>query len=364
MSKFIKMDQFKHDGADKTGVLLCNLGTPDGPTAKGVRRFLAEFLSDPRVVEIPRLIWWFILRLVILPLRPRHVAEAYASVWMDEGSPLMVYSKRQRQALAAQLSKTLGDLPVELGMCYGQPSVAEGLAKLRQAGVRRVLVLPLYPQYSATSTGAVFDAVTNELQRVRWIPELRFINDYHAEPALITALASSIKEYWAEQGRSSEKLLMSFHGLPKAMMMAGDPYSCECYVTARLLAEALELKDDEWQLTFQSRLGKAEWLKPYTDATLKQWAEQGVSSVDVVCPGFAADCLETLEEMAMQNRDLFLENGGSQYRYIEALNDRPDHIEMMAKLVERHTQGWSITGASEADLSARQHRAEAAGAKA
>ncbi|NNG13894.1 MAG: ferrochelatase [Gammaproteobacteria bacterium] len=361
MSRYTGTSNFSHDMPDRTGVLLCNLGTPEAPTPAAVRRYLAEFLSDPRVVEIPRLLWKLILHTVILTTRPRHVAKAYAKVWTDEGSPLLAISRRQQTALKQQLAEDLGsEVPVALGMCYGKPSIAEALNELRQAGVRRLLILPLYPQYSATTTAAVFDAVVRELGRWRWLPELRMVNHYHDEPAYIEALAGSVQGYWDEHGRSSKRLLMSFHGLPKASLEAGDPYYCECHTTARLLAEKLGLTDKEWKLTFQSRFGPAEWLQPYTDETLKTWGQAGIDAVDTVCPGFAADCLETLEEMSIQNRELFIEHGGKDYRYIPALNDSAAHIGALSSLVQRHSQGWSLS-VDEKEREARQQRAQSLG---
>jgi len=359
---YIGESDYSHDSADVTGVLFCNLGTPEAPTAGAVRGFLREFLSDPRVVEIPRLIWWLILNLVILPFRPRHVAKAYASVWMEGGSPLMVISQQQRDALSAELKARTGvEVPVALAMSYGKPSIGQALSELRSKGVRRILILPAYPQYSASTTAAIFDAVTRELQSWRWIPEIRTINNYHDHPGYIEALAASVRAHNEENGQA-KRLLMSFHGLPKAMLKAGDPYYCQCQATARLLAEKLELADDEWAITFQSRLGKAEWLQPYTDKTLAQWGADGVESVDVICPGFSADCLETLEEIAMQNRDTFMENGGKQYRYIPALNDQDAHIQLFAELVKQHTSGWSLEGPDHANLALRRQYATRAGA--
>lgn len=363
MSRYKGTTNFSHDMPDCTGVLLCNLGTPEAPTPSAVRRYLGEFLSDPRVVEVPRLVWKLILHGIILRTRPRRVARAYAKVWTDAGSPLLAISRQQEAALKVHLAGELGtDVPVALGMCYGKPSMAEALEELRQAGVRRLLILPLYPQYASATTGAVFDAVMRELGHWRWLPELRMVNHYHDEPAYIDALAGSVQAYWAEHGRNSKRLMMSFHGLPRASLEAGDPYFCECQKTARLLAEKLGLADEEWKLTFQSRFGLAEWLQPYTDETLETWARAGIDTVDTVCPGFAADCLETLEEMAIQNRELFLEHGGRDYRYIPALNDSAAHIEALTAVVQRHIQGWPL--AVEADeRAARQQRARSLGAE-
>jgi ferrochelatase len=356
---------FRHDAADSLGILLVNLGTPDSPSPADVRRYLKEFLWDPRVVEMARPIWWLVLNGVILNTRPRRSAAAYAKVWTDEGSPLLVISKQQQAALQQQLSDTLpGPVHVALAMRYGNPSIATGLAELREAGARRVLVLPLYPQYSATTTASIFDAVTAELKNWRWLPELRFVNHYHDDPAYIAALADSVREHWAQHGQA-EKLVMSFHGIPKEYFEAGDPYFCECQKTGRLLAEALGLSEQQWLLTFQSRLGPKEWLSPYTDQTLEQLGKGGTRTVDVICPGFAADCLETLEEIAMENRDTFLEAGGEGYRYIPCLNDRPDHIAQLGQLVQRHVQGWAEADtASEPDAdAARWRRALALGAE-
>jgi len=355
---------FRHDSPDCLGVLLVNLGTPDSPSTRDVRRYLKEFLWDPRVVEVPRPIWWLALNLVILNTRPRRSAKAYQKVWTDEGSPLMVISQRQHAALQASLDQALpGPVKVALAMRYGNPSIKQGLAELRDAGARRVLVLPLYPQYSATTTASIFDAVSSELQGWRWLPELRFINHYHDDPAYITALADTVREHWASNGQA-EKLVMSFHGIPREYFEAGDPYFCECQKTGRLLAEALALSDDQWQLTFQSRLGPKEWLRPYTDQTLEELAKGGTSSVDVLCPGFSADCLETLEEIAMENREVFLSAGGEQYRYIPCLNDRPDHIAQLTRLVERHVQGWpeAVSAADPHAPTERSQRARALGA--
>ncbi|MDX1251493.1 MAG: ferrochelatase [Gammaproteobacteria bacterium] len=334
---------YHHGTPSVTGLLVTNLGTPDAPTTPALRRYLAEFLWDPRIVEIPRPVWWLILHGVILPFRPKRSAHAYQSIWTDEGSPLLAISRRQAAALQAALEQQFsGPVKVVLGMRYGNPSIADALHELRKAHARRILVLPLYPQYAAATTASTFDAVADELKTWRWVPELRMVQHYQDDPLYIAALAASIRESWAAHGQA-ERLLFSFHGIPKRSFLAGDPYFCECQKTARLVAEQLQLPAERWQVTFQSRLGKAEWLKPYTDKTLEAWGKEGVKSVDVVCPGFSADCLETLEEIAMLNRGIFLEAGGEKYRYIPALNDRPDHIQALAALVMRHTQGWVET---------------------
>ena len=356
---------FSHDEVDRLGILVTNLGTPDSHQARDVRRYLKEFLWDPRVVEVPRPLWWLVLNLVILNTRPRRSAAAYAKIWTAEGSPLLAISKREAQALQSQLDQQF-DAPVKvvLAMRYGNPSIAAGLEQLRDAGARRILVLPLYPQYSASTTASTVDAVSLELRRWRWLPELRFVNHYHDEPAYIDALAESVRDYWSVNGEP-DKLVMSFHGIPKDYFLAGDPYFCECHKTARLLAEKLQLPQQRWQLTFQSRLGPKEWLKPYTDHTLQALAKEGIRNVHVMCPGFSADCLETLEEIAMENRDTFLAAGGENYAYIPCLNDRPSHIDMLSGLVMKHVQGWlpvQTRSEQEKQLVQRRARAVALGA--
>jgi ferrochelatase len=334
------LETYHHDQISQMGILLVNLGTPDAPDRASVRRYLKEFLWDPRVVEMARPLWWLVLNGIILNTRPGRSAKAYQKVWTDQGSPLMVISQRQRTALAEAMQERFGcEVPVALGMRYGNPSIRSALEQLRDAGARRILVMPLYPQYSATTTASIFDAVTDELQAWRWLPELRFINHYHDEPGYIAALAASVERHRAEAG-TADRLLLSFHGIPEEYFHKGDPYFCECQKTGRLLAEALDLTADQWQLSFQSRLGPKQWLQPYTDHTLEALAKQGVKSVQVMCPGFSADCLETLEEVAMENRDIFLEAGGERYEYIPCLNDEPDHIAMLARLAEQHMQGW------------------------
>jgi len=318
---------------ERIGVLLVNLGTPDAPTTAAVRRYLAEFLADPRVVEMARLPWWLILHGIILRTRPRRSAAAYRKVWTEQGSPLLAVGRRQAAALQQALAARLGDrVQVELAMRYGNPSLADGLERLRQGGAGRVVVLPLYPQYSATTTGSTFDGLSQVLTRWRWLPELDFVTRYHHRPAYLDALAQSVRDHWSAHGEP-ERLLLSFHGIPKDYADQGDPYPRQCEATAQALAERLGLSAGRWQLSYQSRLGRAEWLRPYTDQTLEAWGRAGVKRVDVVCPGFAADCLETLEEIAQENRHLFQQTGGGEYHYIPALNDRPDHIAALAELV-------------------------------
>ncbi|MFQ5644860.1 MAG: ferrochelatase, partial [Thiogranum sp.] len=305
MSKLHANPDFRHDTAPCTGVLLVNLGTPEAPDTRAVRDYLAEFLWDPRVVDVALPLWWLVLHGVILRIRPPKVARAYRSIWTDEGSPLLSVSTR----LAAQLRQRYADrdsgrVEIALAMRYGKPDIEHALQALEKKGMRRLLVLPLYPQYSSTTTAAVFDELSRVLGRWRWLPDIRFVQHYHDHPAYIEALADSIREHWDTQGRA-ERLMISFHGIPERMCRSGDPYYCECVKTARLLADELELGNEQWKLTFQSRFGREPWLQPYTDVTLKEWAAQGVDSVDVVCPGFSADCLETLEEINGQNRELF-----------------------------------------------------------
>lgn len=336
------LQTYRHDQIGLTGVLLVNLGTPDAPDPASVRRYLKEFLWDPRVVEVPRPIWWLVLNGFILNTRPRRSAKAYKKIWTPEGSPLLTISLGQRKALASTLERQFGkDIPVALGMRYGNPSLKSALAELRDLNVQRILVLPLYPQYSATTTASVFDAVTDELRCWRWLPEMRFINHYHDEADYINALANSVRSHRAKAG-NADKLLMSFHGIPEEYFHQGDPYYCECQKSGRLLAEALGLTADQWQLSFQSRLGPKQWLQPYTDQTLETLANSGVKSVQVICPGFSADCLETLEEVAIENRHIFFAAGGERYEYIPCLNEDAEHIAMLGKLVERHTQGWKL----------------------
>jgi ferrochelatase len=351
------------------GILLLNLGTPDAPNTPAVRRYLCEFLSDPRVVELPRPLWWPILHGIILRLRPRRSASLYQSVWTEQGSPLLAIAGRQASGLQERLGARLpGPVRVELGMRYGNPSTVTALSRLREANCRRLLVLPLYPQYSATTTGSAFDAVTAELSRWRWLPETRFVNQYHDHPQYIAALTQSVRTYWAEQGEP-DRLLFSFHGIPKDYFLNGDPYFCQCHKTARLTTDALGLAPEHRHLAFQSRVGTKEWLGPYTDQLLVQWGKDGVRKVHVICPGFSADCLETLDEIAVKNRDRFFEAGGKELGYIPALNDRAAHLDMLADLALRHVGGWPETQADEdstwapAALAQRLKRAAAQGAE-
>lgn len=319
----------------RRAILLVNLGTPEAPTPTAVRRYLRQFLSDPRVVEIPRAIWWLILNAIILPFRSAKSARAYVSIWTPQGSPLLVLTRRLAAALERRLGEHRASTRVEVAMTYGRPSVSERVAALLAQGIERIVILPLYPQYSGTSTAPVFDALARHLLRQRVLPELVFIRDYHDHPAYIDALAGHIQEFWRQHGRG-KFLLMSFHGLPERNCELGDPYRRQCETSARLLAERLGLAECEWRLVFQSRFGRAEWLKPYCVDTLAALPGEGVLEVDVVCPGFAVDCLETLEEIAIANREIFLEAGGTAYRMIPALNDSPEHADaLLAVLQER-----------------------------
>ncbi len=341
---FSKGDKsFFHGKAECTGILLVNLGTPDQPDTPSVRKYLSQFLSDPRVVEIPRFVWFPILHGFILRKRPASSAKNYKKVWTEDGSPLLSIGKQQTKKLQQEMETRFnGPVFVQLAMRYGHPSIQAGLEALQEKGARRILILPLYPQYSATTTATTFDAVAKVMAGKRWIPELRFINQYHDFQPYIDALAKSVKAYWHKH-QQGEILIMSFHGLPKRNLDLGDPYFCQCHKTARLLANKLNLKDSQWKITFQSRFGKAEWLKPYTDKTLMKLPSQGITSVDIICPGFPADCLETLEEIDGENRDYFLNAGGKQYQYIPALNSQSDHIHALSDLIQLHTQGWTET---------------------
>lgn len=339
MTKYIGETEKNYSENSKTGILLVNLGSPDDTTEEGLRRYLKEFLWDPRVVEMPRPIWWLALNLIILRIRPKKSAETYKEVWTDQGSPLIVISQSQRDKLATLMHAKHGeDLVVDFAMRYGNPSISTVLNRFRQQKVRRLLVLPLYPQYCAATSASVMDAVFQELSKWRVMPELRSVMQYHQMPEYIEALAMSIRQKWDEKGKS-ERLLFSFHGIPKRYVEAGDPYYQECLSTAEKVAQKLGLEKD-WYVTFQSRFGREEYLTPYTDKTLIEWAKNGVKSVDVICPGFSADCLETLEEIKVENRDYFIENGGESFDYIPALNDRESHILMLQRLAESNLSGW------------------------
>ena len=360
MAKYIGNPDYRHDSPACTGLLLTNLGTPDAPTAPALRKYLAEFLSDPRVIETPKLIWWLILNGIILRIRPSRSAEAYEKVWTDNGSPLLDIGLRQAGAVRAALdAEAPGAIRVELAMRYGNPSIKAGLEKLRAANATRLLIFPLYPQYAAATTASTFDAVADVLKTWRWLPELRMITHYHEHPAYIAALANSIKRHWQTHARP-DQLVFSFHGIPRHYFLAGDPYHCECHKTARLVAARLGLADSDWRVTFQSRFGPRQWLKPYTDKTMMALGKKGARHVQVLCPGFSADCLETLEEINLQNRDFFMAAGGEEFSYIPALNDNADHITALTQIIRQHCQGWEDI---KADPGTCLERAQKLGAK-
>ena len=360
---FSKEPPYAHGQAAKTAVLFCNLGTPDAPTPKAVRRYLAEFLSDHRVVEIPRLLWMLILHGIILRFRPAKSAAKYASVWTAEGSPLKIWTEKQAALLQSQLTQLGHRVLVRWAMRYGSTSIASQLDALKADGVTRILVLPAYPQYSATTTASVFDAVYMWAQKTRSIPELRFVNHYHDDAKYIAALSSSVSNYWQAHGQP-DKLVMSFHGVPERTLHLGDIYHCECFKTARLLAQSLGLSKDQYQVTFQSRLGRAKWLEPYTEPTLIAMGKAGVGRVDVICPGFTSDCLETLEEINMEAREAFLHAGGKAFHYIACLNDSPIAIDALAAVATQHLSGWDThTAPDVATLAHARSEALALGAK-
>ncbi len=332
---------FHRDTAERIGILVVNFGTPDSPAPRDVRRFLARMLSDPRVVELPRPLWLPILYGLILPLRPARIAPKYRKIWSAQGSPLRDHSERLRGALASVLAqRMMAPFSLEFAMLYGTPSVAESLQRLRAAGAQRIVVLPLFPQYCGATTGAVYDQVNAELAGWRWLPELRFIAEYHDQPEYIEALRESVAQHWLAHGRTSH-LLVSFHGIPERNFHRGDPYFCKCQKTARLLAEELLLEEGEWSVTFQSRFGSLEWLRPYTIETLTRMPGRGIKDVTVICPGFAVDCLETLEEIDVENRAAFMGAGGERFEYVPALNSRPEHAALLAGQIARHCQGWT-----------------------
>jgi len=339
MSRYIGLEHPAHDRANRTAVLLVNLGTPPAPTPRALRTYLAEFLSDPRVVELPRALWWLILHGYILRVRPRRSAEAYAKIWTHEGSPLAVLSAQLAQAVQTELAKYAREVRVELAMRYGAPSVRDTVLRLQREGIQRVLLLPLYPQYSGAATGSVLDAAADTLKAMRWPPALRTLNDYHDDPGYLAALSASVLAHWAQHGRA-QKLLLSFHGLPQASVHAGDPYFHQCHETARRLRDALGMSEEEMIVAFQSRVGTQRWLQPYTDETIAAMPKKGVRTLDVLCPGFAVDCLETLEEIALRYRTSFLTQGGERFAYIPALNATPAHASVLTQLALKNLAGW------------------------
>ena len=363
MPRFLPEPPYTHGSAPKTGVLLINLGTPEAPTAPAVRHYLREFLSDPRVVEIPRPLWWLILNLVILPFRPKQSAQRYAQVWSSDGSPLKAHSERQARMLRGYLGERIkAPLVVDYAMRYGQPAVPDALNSMKQQGCDRILVLPLYPQYAASTTATALDAVGATFARMRNQPALRSVRSFHDHPGYIAALAQSINDYWFKHGRP-DKLVMSFHGVPRYTLDRGDPYHCECHATGRLVAAALKLKPDQYTITFQSRFGRAEWLQPYTADVLKELGKKKLARIDVVCPGFVSDCLETLEEIAIDGKTIFLTAGGKDYHFIPCLNERDDWIHALADIAAKNLLGWIVSEPSAAELQGSRERAMALGAK-
>ena len=357
---------FRHGQLDRsadTAIVLCNLGTPEAPNPAAVRAYLAQFLADPRVVEIPRLAWWLILHGVILRTRPAKSAAKYASVWMPEGSPLKVWTEKQTTLLRGYLGERGHRVSVQYAMRYGTPSIGSVLDRLKADGVHRILVLPMYPQYSATTTASVFDSIYTWARGIRHIPEFRFVNRFHDHPGYISAVAKRIFGHWAQNGRP-DKLVMSFHGLPQRNLLLGDPYHCECLKTARLIAQRIGIASDDVVVTFQSRFGKARWLQPYTEPTLIKLAQTGVKRVDVLCPGFVADCLETLEEIAMEARNAFIGAGGESFQYIACLNDLHEWISALSDIIQDNLLGWETRSSPDlGESTAQRERALARGAE-
>lgn len=336
---FEKEPSYTHGQPAKTGILLCNLGTPEAPTAPALRRYLGQFLADRRVVEIPRFIWWFILHGIILRIRPGKSAAKYATIWTPEGSPLKAWTEKQAKLLRGYLGERGHHVDVRYAMRYGQPAVERQLAAMKADGCTRILVLPAYPQYCAATTASVYDMVFQWGLDTRTLPEFRFVNHYHDDPGYIDALKASVQKHWMSHGKP-EKLVMSFHGMPERTLHLGDPYHCECHKTGRLLAEALGLKKDEYMVTFQSRFGRAKWLEPYTEPSLIALGQQGVGRVDVICPGFSSDCIETLEEIDQEAREAFMHAGGKEFHYIPCLNDSAEGMRALTAVCEQHLQGW------------------------
>ncbi len=354
---------YRHGSIDRVGVLLINLGTPDAPNAKSLRTYLRQFLSEPRIVEFPRWLWWLILNGIILNIRPGKSAKKYAQIWTPEGSPLKIHTERQTELVAALLKKQLNSVPiVEYAMIVGNPSIAERLRQMREQGCSRILVMSLFPQYAASSAGCALDSVFTELRKMRNIPDIRTVKHYHDDPGYIAALAQNVRDYWEKHGRP-DKLVISFHGVPRKTLEMGDPYHCECQKTGRLLAEALELTNDQYQVCFQSRFGFSQWLSPYTSEVLKELGKQETGRVDVVCPGFVSDCLETLEEIAMEGKTTFTEAGGGEFHYIPSLNEHPEWIKAMRDMIQAHLTGWVVRQPSEEDAEQSRKRALELGAE-
>ncbi|MEP6388912.1 MAG: ferrochelatase [Halioglobus sp.] len=358
--KFTGTPEFDHAQPNRLGVLITNLGTPQAPEKAALRPYLKQFLSDPRVVEVPRVLWWLILNGIILNIRPAKSAAAYKTVWTDEGSPLLIHTRNQAQLLQESLSQKLGgQCIVDFAMRYGQPAIDDTVQSMLDRGVRKLLVLPLYPQYSGPTTASTFDAIAQDFQKRRWLPDFRFVAQYFDHPAYIEAVADSIRAHWATHARA-DRLIFSYHGEPQRYLTEGDPYHCQCHATSRLVAEALGLDEHDYMTTFQSRFGREEWLKPYTDETLKGMPGSNVTSVQVVCPGFSSDCLETIEEIGEENHDYFMQAGGKRFEYIPCLNSSEAHIDALAELAIQHMGGWSVDNN---DPVASKVRAMALGAK-
>ena len=353
--RFLPEPDYRLGTGGRSAVVLINLGTPEAPSPGAVRRYLREFLWDPRVVEIPRPVWWLILNGIVLNTRPAATARKYARIWLPEGSPLKVHTGAMARRLAGRLAGN-GDTPmVRYAMRYGSPSIPDTLSALKAEGAQRIMILPLYPQYAASTTGAVMDALAAWTTRTRNLPELRLVRSFHDHPAYIGALAASIRDQWRDRG-CPDRLVMSFHGLPRYTLDRGDPYHCECHKTARLLADALELPATRWQLAFQSRFGRTEWLQPYTGDVLRKLGSEGTGRVDVVCPGFPADCLETLEELGIEGREIFIGAGGRDYRLLPCLNASDVWIDGLATIARDHLGGWKAPPAEEVAASARRAR--------
>jgi protoporphyrin/coproporphyrin ferrochelatase len=367
MSGYAQEPPQRHGDIAKTGILLINLGTPDAPTAKALRPYLKEFLSDPRVIEIPRLLWWPILNLIILNLRPKQSAKKYAAIWTEQGSPLRIHTETLAKLLRGYLGQIIKTpLVVDYAMRYGAPSIATTITNMKNLGCDKILAVPLYPQYAASSTASAFDALFAALKAIRNTPAIRTVKHYHDHPKYIDALAQNVRDYWMKNGRP-DKLLMSFHGVPRFSLDKGDPYHCECHKTARLLAQAIPLKPEDYLVTFQSRFGKTEWLQPYTAVTLEQLGKKGVARVDVICPGFVCDCLETLEEIAIEGKVSFLKSGGKEFHFIPCLNKRPDWVAALSQIVLDNLGSWVSkdydAATAQAAANASRDRARALGAK-
>ena len=330
---------YRHGSKSHLGVLITNLGTPDRPNSNSLKKYLKEFLSDPRVIELPKILWQTILRGIILKTRPRKVSKLYKSIWTKKGSPLLVTLENQKKGIAKIINKKKNKIKIVASMRYGNPSIKEGLDKLKKMGCRKILIFPLYPQYCAATTGSTFDKVTEILRKWRWIPEVRFINGYYDDPLYVNALAESIKKSWKKYGKT-QKLVFSYHGIPKKYLLKGDPYHCFCHKTTRLIVEKMNLKEEEYITTFQSRFGPDEWLKPYTDKTLEELPKKGIKKIHILSPGFSSDCLETIEELEQENKKIFLDAGGEKYCYIPCLNNSPEHLKLLTNQILKHINYW------------------------